>query len=322
MVFFPYRADLEQWRFPIVTLLISVACIIIYAHQYEKKTTLDYELITYCNSALVDNELRLSMQNITNVTGLQPASICMYMLKMAHLSYTPENVVKEWAFFSRTQLSDDELVTREYINENFQRTYKDFSINAPYPLTQKMMFSPKRINVINMVTSIFAHTDIMHLVGNLFFFFAFAATVEMVIGSISMVATVLLLAILTNIFYAGISFLDGVYISTLGLSGVVFGMMGMFASFLPRAGIRCFAWFIIYKRFVMPAWLLVSGYVLWNIADWFVRGDNSSVNFIVHISGALFGYLIGMTIFRISKEKYTTATTVRNINRKYAYASR
>jgi len=65
---------------------------------------------------------------------------------------------------------------------------------------------------------------------------------------------------------------------------------------------------------------LVSSYAGWNVYDWLTLGADSNVNFIVHISGALFGYLIGFTVFRISKRQYTTATTV--LKRKYQAAER
>ena len=321
MLFFPYKADIEQWRFPVVTLLICAICIIVYAHQYEKQSSIDYEVISYCNNAMQNNEFRLSLDHISNATGLHSNDVCKYMLHMSHTSEQPEQVIYEWAYISKNKIKYSEQVTREHIKNLFLDAYTEFSFNASYPLTQNLWFSPEKIDVVKMLTSLFTHADLEHLFGNILFFFVFAATVELVIGSASLMATIVLLALTTNCFYAFTSFLNAEFIPTMGLSGVVFGMMGMFVCFLPRAGIRCFFWFfIVYKRVVIPSWILVSSYVAWNMYDWLTLGADSNVNFIVHISGALFGYLIGFTVFRISKRQYTTATTV--LKRKYQAAER
>ena len=41
-----------------------------------------------------------------------------------------------------------------------------------------MAFYPNTLNPVRMFTSVFAHADIWHLVGNLFFFYSFARTIE------------------------------------------------------------------------------------------------------------------------------------------------
>ncbi|RKZ69767.1 MAG: hypothetical protein DRQ44_02620 [Gammaproteobacteria bacterium] len=313
MLFFPYKADLEQWRFPLVTLLVCAICIIVYSYQYEKQSSIDYEVVSYCNKAMQNNKFRFSLSHISIVTGLHSDDVCKYMLRMSHTSEQPEQVIHEWAYISKDKLKYSEQVTRERIKNLFLSAHAEFSLNASYPLTQNLWFSPEKIDLVKMVTSSFAHADLEHLFGNILFFFVFAATVELVIGSVSLVVTIVLLAITTNCFYAFTSFLNAEFIPTMGLSGVVFGMMGLFVCFLPRVGIRCFFWFfIVYRRVVIPSWILVSSYVGWSMYDWLTLGADSNVNFIVHISGALFGYLIGLTVFRISKLQYTTATTALN----------
>lgn len=323
MFFFPYRADIEQWRFPLITLLVCAACAIMQANQYQQSSALELKLARHCYEN-VDKEFELALQHVAASNGVQPQQLCIAMLYNSYLADNAEDQVRKWASLAPTkEIYIAEYAHRKYINSIFQHEFSRFSHSAPYPLTQKLWFDPSRIVALDMVTSIFAHADLMHLLGNLFFFFAFAATVEMIIGSLSLAATIALLAVVTNTFYALISFLEGVYIPTLGLSGIVFGMMGMFVCFLPCANIRCFFYlFIVYKRFSIPAWLLVGSYVCWNIYSWIATGNISSVNFIVHISGALFGYLIALTVFRTSKRKYDSATIVRAVNRKFLYAER
>ncbi len=322
MLFFPYRAELEQWRFPVVTLLICAICAIVLANQFGQKSALQWHAVQTCYLKQ-DRELATALQYMASRVDMQPERMCKVMMVRAYVADDAEQALAQWAYLATASLSEEEKQRRDYIYSIYLRAYNHFSTNAPMLLTENMWFdpAPESLSALKMVSSVFAHHSVLHLLGNLFFFFAFAATVEVVIGSLSMLATVVLLALLTNTFYAMMSTFEGVYIPTLGLSGVVFGMMGMFVCFLPQARVRCFAWLVVFfRRPAVPAWLLVGGYVLWNVYSWWQAGGNNNVNFIVHISGALFGYLIALTVFRISKQQYSTTTTVRN-SRRYLSAS-
>ncbi len=317
MLFFPYRADLKQWRFPWVTLMICAACAIVLANQFAQKSALQWHAVKACYLQ-ADRELSTAMQVLAERSGHLPERLCKEILVAASVSDAPQQLIRQWAFVSSEPLPAHEVQQREYIDSVLQRSYAKFQIDAPAVLTENMWFDPRPENVsaVKMVTSIFAHINVWHLLGNLFFFFAFAATVELIVGSLSMLASVVLLALLTNCFYAFIATMEGVYTPTMGLSGIVFGMMGMFVCFLPHARVKCFLWLVVlFQRPAIPAWLLVGGYLLWNIYGWQVSGIQSNINFIVHISGALFGALIALLVFRISKQLYSTELVVRNSRR-------
>ena len=318
MLFFPYKADLEQWRLPLVTLLICALCLLVFAYQESRKIQLDASVIHFC-STHQSKELDLALGHLATVNRLDKDSLCLNMLRHVHNHEVPTEGLKMWAFYKRFDHVQYDEPTRAYIYDVFRQHYDSFSVDAPVTITHRIWFSPDDIDVKRMITSVFGHNDVMHLAVNLFFFFAFAATVELVVGGLSMLAAVVLLAILSNVFYAFISHMHGVFVPTLGLSGIVFGMMGMFICFMPQANVRCFLWFIVmFKRFAVPAWLITLGYVGWNLYDWFRYGQDSNVNFIVHIAGAAFGYLVGVSIFRISKRRYLETRTVRSMNGKYA----
>ncbi|NKC11275.1 MAG: hypothetical protein GKR94_03420 [Gammaproteobacteria bacterium] len=66
------------------------------------------------------------------------------------------------------------------------------------------------------------------------FFFAFAATVEIILGAWRYILVFLALAIGTHVTYSP----TGDTVPTLSLYGVVMGVMGLYAWFLPTSGIR------------------------------------------------------------------------------------
>ena len=87
-------------------------------------------------------------------------------------------------------------------------------------------------------------------------------------------------------------------VPSLGLSGVVMGMMALFVYFVPRARISFFYWFIIkVGTLAIPGWLVALWVLGGDMYDNLVR-TASHTNFVAHLGGALMGLLIGMLVFR------------------------
>lgn len=96
---------------------------------------------------------------------------------------------------------------------------------------------------------------------------------------------------------------------TLGLSGVVMGMIDFVAAVVPTLGIRCFFWFLLFVRaFSLPALLLAAWYVGWDVYDLNTRSDESNINYVAHVGGAATGAVIGL-VFRFIKRDYLKSIT-------------
>ena len=81
---------------------------------------------------------------------------------------------------------------------------------------------------------------------------------------------------------------------TVGLSGVVMAAVAALGIMLPTVRIRCFFWFIVFFRiFRIPALILAAWYIGWDIYAYKEYGDESYVNYVAHLSGALIGGLFG-----------------------------
>jgi membrane associated rhomboid family serine protease len=181
---------------------------------------------------------------------------------------------------------------------------------VPSYTTQQLWYEPASWNWKSMISAAFAHASWLHVLGNLFFFFAFAAAVEMIIGHFRFSLMIVGLALGTHIFYSlAMAGVDNAP-PTVGLSGVVMGMMALFAFFLPTGRIRCFLWLIVFfKRFALPAWLLVSWYVGWDVYALLTEDGQSGINMVAHVSGAGIGFAAGMLLFR--KRRREIAALVR-----------
>lgn len=167
------------------------------------------------------------------------------------------------------------------------------------PSSPALMYYPDTWNPVKMLTASFAHGDWMHIIFNLVFFYAFSPMLEMAIASTKRyILTLLVFAFVTHIAYSLFSLVTSEYIPTLGLSGVLMGVIGLSAYLMPRARVQTFVWVITFARNVyVPAWVLAAWYIGGDIWDMYNYGLSTGVNFISHISGGFAGYLIGYFYF-------------------------
>lgn len=171
------------------------------------------------------------------------------------------------------------------------------------PSSPALMYYPDTWNPIKMLTASVAHGDWMHIIFNLIFFYAFSPMLEMAIANPKRYVLVLTaIAFTESITYSVFSLITGEYIPTLGLSGVVFGVIGFSAYLIPRARVVTFVWFLSFARNVhIPAWVLAAWFIGEDILDMYEHGMSTGINFISHISGGLAGYMIGYVFFRDHK---------------------
>lgn len=174
-----------------------------------------------------------------------------------------------------------------------------------FDVSSRLMYYPYSFNVLKMITSTLSHASLPHIIFNLIFFIAFAPAVELIIeNKIKFIFVLLAIAFSTNVFYSFFSMVDGRNIPTLGLSGVVTGMIGLSAYMMPWARIRTLLWLFTLIRIIsVPAWILAAWFIGWDIYDIFTRTNNGGVNLVAHVTGGLSGYFIGMFYFKDRKKQ-------------------
>jgi len=86
---------------------------------------------------------------------------------------------------------------------------------------------------------------------------------------------------------------------TLGLSGIVMGMMVLAAYFAPKVRINYFYLVFIFPGVLaFPMWMIAAWYVAWNVVDHLYWRDWSSINYVAHLAGALVALTLAITAFR------------------------
>jgi len=181
-----------------------------------------------------------------------------------------------------------------------------FYLQISYPITEVLMYYPNSWNPLKMISSALAHADLMHLVGNMIFFLAFAPALETLIANkIRYIWIMLVISFVVSISYSISIYMAGSEdIPTLGFSGVVMGMIGLSAYLMPLARIRVFWWYVVFwKVFYVPAWVLAVAYI--GLDSWeMLTSDNfAGVNVVAHVAGGLSGYLYGYIWLKQRKQE-------------------
>ena len=147
-------------------------------------------------------------------------------------------------------------------------------------------------NLITVLTAIFMHGGVLHIAGNMVYFWAFGPEIEDAMGRILYPVFYLAGGLVASLTQVAINAASSV--PNLGASGAIAAVMGAFLVTFPRDKIRTvilFGWFI-FIRFI-PAIILVG---FWFVIQLFsqvgslLQGQTGGgVAYMAHIGGFVFG---------------------------------
>lgn len=302
MLFFPYKFDLGLKRIPFLTILISIVCIAIYSKQFANESEFSEKTHWFCSKSRSHVDQLALEKSIGNAS----ATRCVQFMYELGVSDDPENIIGEYAERSESFAGFNDEDSRIYIRDFLNDEYRTYRSRVPAYTTKELWYSPKSWNPATMVTSSFSHGSWDHLIGNLVFFYAFAAAVELIVGWLAFAAVVMVMVFGTSISYSLAMMSVENPLPTVGLSGIVMGMIAMLAYFMPTAKIRCFYWFLVKIGTVaVSAWILALFYFGLDIYTLMNQEEMGGVNLIAHISGALIGFLMGLIFFRKQRREIT-----------------
>lgn len=278
-----------------LTILVSLLCIGVFIAQSSSDSAFRDAALAHCEQETA----RGFLQALRRVAGSDDVRTCTgLMLALANSSDERAalgRIIERLGTGSR--LGDQQLAA--YYEQTLLDSFHVFRRAAPRNLTARLAYPPDSWNPMRMLSAAVAHASWSHLIGNLIFFFAFAATIEILLGPLLYIGVLVILALGTHSAYSLAMMHDARVLPTVGLSGVVMGMIALFVYFIPHARISCVLWLIfVYWRFALPAWLLATWYVGWDLYAIFTTEGKGGVNLIAHLSGAALGLALGATFFR------------------------
>jgi len=149
------------------------------------------------------------------------------------------------------------------------------------------VFAPGKHVYLAIVSSMFLHGSVLHLLGNLLFLWVFGNNVEDRLGRIRYIVFYLAAGIVATVGYTLAN--PSSATPLLGASGAIAGVMGAYLVWYPRARVLTLISIIPLR---IPAWVVLIG---WFVLQFFT-GPNSSVAWMAHVAGFVFGVLVGLVL--------------------------
>lgn len=295
MLFFPYKFDLQLKRVPFLTIFISLLCIGIYFQQFINEVDFMEKSEWFCTK----NRSHIETLALQKSLGSASPQRCLELMYELGTSDDPEAIISDYAEHSVSFAGLTDEDSREYIHGFLNEEFRTYRARVPALTTKELWYQPHSWNPVTMVTSTFSHGSWDHLIGNLLFFYAFAAAVELIIGSFAFFSVIMIMAFGTNISYSLAMMSVENALPTVGLSGIVMGMIAMLAFFMPTAKVRCFYWFIVkFGTVAISAWILALFFIGIDVWTLMSQDEMGGINLIAHVSGAAIGLVIAAIFFR------------------------
>ena len=293
-MFVPVKADHVLPRFPWLTAIVCVVCFGIFLKQSNDWNRFENAVYAFCTKSRSDIA-QMIFKEISDNSSDACIEVMYGIATSDDSQATIDQMVAEMSPLKSFSVEDSKFYVSDMLNEEL----RNYHIRVPEHPDQGLAYYTNTWNPLTMIASAFAHGSWSHIIFNLFFFVAFAATIEILIGPIAYVGLFLVVSMFTGVFSSVSALASGSHFSTLGLSGVVMGMMGLFAYLLPKGKIRCYYWFIIFFGSVaVPAWALALWYIGGDIYSLFASEDHGVVNVMAHVTGGIAGYLFGIVFLR------------------------
>jgi membrane associated rhomboid family serine protease len=153
--------------------------------------------------------------------------------------------------------------------------------------------------ILTLITSLFLHAGIIHVVGNIWFLWLFGDNVEYNLGHIRYIIFFILVGIIAGLVHTFFAPAGHADIPAIGASGAISGLMGGYVVLFPKNKIRAF--FLLLFRplfFDVPAFVYVG---VWFLYQLLYIGASTSIAFMAHIGG----FIGGMILISLFKRKIT-----------------
>ena len=162
----------------------------------------------------------------------------------------------------------------------------------------------------SVLSSMFLHGSLMHLIGNLTYLWIFGDNIEDEFGRLNFIIFYILCGI--GAVIAQILLDPQSNVPMIGASGAIAGLLGSYIILYPNAKIYVFAWIIIFVKIIkVPAFIVIGAWIVLQFMNVFDQGS-SGVAYSAHIGGFLTG-LILTPLFK----KNTTKIFTPNENKLY-----
>jgi membrane associated rhomboid family serine protease len=169
----------------------------------------------------------------------------------------------------------------------------------PYEVTHHLDLPPAALvpMPLTMITGMFLHGGLLHLVGNMLYLWIFGNNVEDAMGHLRFLGFYLLCGFIASFIH--VLAVPESTVPMIGASGAIAGVLGAYALLFPRARICTLVFLLFFVRMVsVPAWILLGVWFLMQVAS---IGHGGSVAWLAHVGG----FIAGAVLVRLFTERYS-----------------
>ncbi|MDQ1093897.1 membrane associated rhomboid family serine protease [Xanthomonas sacchari] len=293
MLILPLHKPLSRDNFPLVTLLLILLNIAVYAGwQRHDAAPLRQALRYYLDSGLGALEAPAYARYLER-SGQREA-----LAKLQQVS-----AAERTAFVGAATLHDVRFVQAlrngsAFADADAQQAWTP--LRARYDALLQRVFTLRHVQrssewaPARMLGSAFLHADAMHLIGNMLFLLALGTLLEGAIGGWRFLAVYLLGAFGASA--VSLCWRWGEAGGGLGASGAIAALMGAFCVVWGRRPVRFFYWAAVLFDYVRaPAIALLPLWLGWELYNLLFNGD-AGIGFDAHAGGLVVGALLGAAL--------------------------
>ncbi|NND06955.1 MAG: rhomboid family intramembrane serine protease [Saprospiraceae bacterium] len=158
-----------------------------------------------------------------------------------------------------------------------------------------------------LLSSMFLHGSVIHLIGNMLFLWVFADNIEATIGNLAFVFFYLAGGVLASLAHVYFN-LDS-DIPSLGASGAISAILGAYLVMFPKSQVKVLVFLIIIlRRITMSAFAFLGIWIAMQIFSTYQSLGNSQSGggtaWFAHLGGLAFGLLMGF-VFKKEANRFT-----------------
>jgi membrane associated rhomboid family serine protease len=152
---------------------------------------------------------------------------------------------------------------------------------------------------LSVLTSMFLHVDIPHIVGNMIFLWIFGNNIEDRLGRLGFVVFYLLAGAIAAFTQFAMDPMSAV--PMVGASGAISGILGAYVVLFPGARVLSLVPFVFfYQLLEVPAWVYLGVWFVLQLIDGLgsvgAAGSQGGVAFFAHIGGFVIGVVVGLLL--------------------------
>lgn len=196
-------------------------------------------------------------------------------------------------------------------------------LDIPESVLKTYGVSLVNVSPLTLMTSMFLHADIFHLLGNMLFLYLFGFAVEGRVRWWKFLLIYLVAGLAGDALHFAIFGGSHPDVPSIGASGAIMGVMGAALYMFPHAKINIFIWWGFYIRVVEWALYWVALYYLGlDLLQAVIFGANTGVGHLAHLGGAGAGFLIALALRVARDDEYTSDTKAQVAETKdYSFLS-